>query len=415
MTPLSRLRCLRGIGSGTAYPAPQLMNLDPVDGRPVQFELDVEQIAERWPERSWLRDTNTLWRYGPLLPFDVGDEEERDHVFTLGEGWTPLLEASDEKIAERLGIRLAVKEDGMPFRGFGSNPTQSFKDRGMAMVATMARFHGLERLAVPTQGNAGDSLCRYGRAAGMEVAVIMPDDTPLPILGNVAAAAYRDPGVSLELVKGTIREAGERMKAEWLPRGYFNCATFQEPGWRIEGKKTLGLESAEQCGWRLPDVIVYPTGGGTGVLGMRKAFEELIAVGAVSGPLPRFCCVQSEATRPLVDAFDAGAEDTTPAAGGHTIATGLNVPGGVGHFAVLRAIRDTGGAAIAVSEDAMADRLHSVWHRRHWWISPEGAACLAAIEPLAERGLIRAGDRVIAVNTGSFEKYLPDLRHLLSS
>lgn len=408
----ARFPHVRGLASGQTYPLGP-MNLDPADGRPVQLVLDTAQVAERWPGRRWLRDRRDLWRYGPLLPFDAEEPAEARHLFTLGEGWTPLLAADDEPVARAAGIALHVKEEGMPVPGFGANPTLSFKDRGMAMVVSMARRFGLRRLAVPTQGNAGDSLCRYGLAAGLEVAVIMPEGTPLPILGSVAAAAQRHPTISLDLVQGTIREAGTRMKEHWLPQGYFNCATFQEPGWRIEGKKSLGLEIAEQLGWRLPDVIVYPTGGGTGVLGMWKAFAELRALGAVDGPLPRICCVQSETTRPLVDAFETGAEDTTPCVAGTTLATGLNVPAGIGHFEVLRIMRASGGVACAVSEERMAAMLRDVWLRRRWWISPEGAACLAAIPDLAERGAIRPGDRVVVVNTGSLEKYLPDLHHLL--
>ncbi|MEM9304880.1 MAG: threonine synthase [Pseudomonadota bacterium] len=410
------VEALIGLGSGTAYSPDELMNLDPVDGRPVQMRLDTAALADRWPGRTWLRERRDLWRYGPLLPFDAGDPAEAEAIVGLGEGWTPLLEAHDEVDAEALAIRLFVKDEGMPHAGFGANPTQSFKDRGMTMTATMARHFGVSKVAVPTQGNAGDSLCRYARAAGMAVAVIMPDDTPRPILGNVAAEAQLDPGVSIDLVKGTIREAGERMKSHWVPQGYFNCATFQEPGWRIEGKKTLGLEIAEQLGWRLPDVIIYPPGGGTGILGMWKAFHELIALGAVEGPLPRICSVQSTVTAPLVAAMDSGADDTTPVAEpGFTMATGLNVPGGVGQFEVLRIIRESGGTAVSIGEDEMAAVMRDLWFRRHWWICPEGAACVAALKPLADRGMVKADDTVVVVNTGSLEKYLPELREYLVS
>jgi threonine synthase len=288
----------------------------------------------------------------------------------------------------------------------------------MAMVVAQARRLGLTRLAVPTQGNAGDSLLHYALAGGLSVVVAMPEDTPMPILGNVAAAAHRHPErVKLELVGPTIREAGAFLKERYLPQGYFSVATFQEPGWRIEGKKTLGLELAEPAPgerrWTVPDAVLYPTGGGTGVLGMWKAWDELEALGLLDARRPRLYCVQSEVTPPLVRAFEAGASDTTVVPAGSTLAVGLNVPGGVGHFRVLEILRASGGAAVAVSEADTAAELARVWQDKRWWLSPEGAACLAALPQLLDRGLLHPGERVVAVNTGSAEKYLPALRHLL--
>jgi threonine synthase len=287
----------------------------------------------------------------------------------------------------------------------------------MAMTVAMARRFGLRKLVIPTQGNAGDSLVEYALAGDLEAAVIMPDDTPMPIQGRVAAMSLRSPQIALELVKGTIREAGALMREKYVPQGYFNVATFQEPGWRIEGKKTLGLELAEPLpgtiAWQLPDVIVYPTGGGTGVLGMWKAFDELETLGVIGSQRPRMICVQSVETAPIVEAWRSGAADTTAASAGTTLAVGLNVPGGVGHFKVLDIIRASGGCALAVEEGDIARALQNVWHDKHWWVCPEGAACLAALEPLAEQGMIRPGERVVVVNTGSLEKYLPELRNLL--
>jgi len=240
----------------------------------------------------------------------------------------------------------------------------------------------------------------------------MPDDTPRGILGRVAALAARDSRVRLELVSGTIREAGARVKSHWVPAGWFSAATFQEPGWRIEGKKTLGLELAEPASpgdeWRLPDVIVYPTGGGTGLLGMWKAFDELEALGHVGPERPRMIAVQSAATRPIVDAFAAGAMDTRPAPAGTTLAVGLNVPGGVGHFRVLEILRASGGGALAVDEAAMRASFLEARRTLGMALCPEGAACLAALPGLLEAGLIRAGDRVVVVNTCAPQKYQPD-------
>lgn len=417
--PMSYVRCARGLASGIEYPADIPMNLDPADGRPVEMVLDLERLAAEKPGAAWYDPSRRdMWRFGALMALDASDPRDAAHLVPLGEGGTPSLDYRAHPVAAKAGLRLELKDEGKAHPGFGANPTQSFKDRGMAMVAAQARRLGLGRLAVPTQGNAGDSLVRYALAGGLSVAVAMPDDTPLPILGSVAAAARRHPDrVALELVGPTIREAGAYLKEHYVPRGYFSVATFQEPGWRIEGKKSLGLELAEprdgETRWSLPDAVVYPTGGGTGVLGMWKAWDELEALGLIDSRRPRMLCVQSNRTAPLVRAFDDGADDTTVVEAGQTLATGLNVPGGVGHFRVLQIIRASGGAAVAVDEADIADELSREWTRTHDWLSPEGAACLAALPQLIERGLLRAGERVVAVNTGSSEKYLPALRHLL--
>ena len=416
---MSYVRCLRGIASGVEYSAEWPMNLDPADGRPVEMVIDLERLAAERPRAQWYNPARRdLWRFGGLMALDVTDPADAAHIVALGEGATPLLDYAEQPVAKTAGLRLAIKEEGKAHPGFGANPTQSFKDRGMAMVVAQARRLGLTRLAVPTQGNAGDSLTHYALAAGLSVVVAMPEDTPAPILGNVAAAAFRHPDrIALELIGPTIREAGALLKEKYVPRGYFSVATFQEPGWRIEGKKSLGLELAEpapgQTRWSLPDAVIYPTGGGTGVLGMWKAWAELEALGLIGAQRPRMLCVQSEATQPLVRAFDTGASDTTALPSPGTLAFGLNVPGGVGHFRVLEIIRASGGAAVAVGEQDIAAELSRVWRQTRWWISPEGAACLAALPQLLDRGLLRRGERVVAVNTGSAEKYLPALRHLL--
>ena len=415
---MSYVRCLRGLASGVEYSADVPMNLDPVDGRPVEMLLDLERLVREQPGAAWYRpQRRDLWKFGALLALDIEDPDDARHIVSLGEGATPLLDYRNHPVARTAGLDLRVKEEGKAYPGFGANPTQSFKDRGMAMVVAQARRLGLRRLAVPTQGNAGDSLTRYALAAGLDVVVAMPDDTPLPILGSVAAAARRFPDrVRLELVGPTIREAGAYLKQHYVPQGYFSVATFQEPGWRIEGKKTLGLELAEpalgETRWSLPDAVIYPTGGGTGVLGMWKAWDELEALGLIDARRPRMLCAQSAVTAPLVQAFDAGADDTTVVTAGETLAFGLNVPGGVGHFRVLQIVRASGGAAVAVNEADTAAELKRLWRERREWISPEGAACLAALPQLLDRGLLKHGERVVTVNTGSAEKYLPALRHL---
>ena len=418
---MSYLRCLRGLGSGREYPADVPMNLDPVDGRPVEMVFDLERLRAERPDLAWYHPARRdLWRFGALLALDSADPRDAAHIVTLGEGATPLRDWAGHPLARSAGFRLQIKDEGKAGGpGFGANPTQSFKDRGMAMAASMAHRLGLARLVVPTQGNAGDSLAAYALAAGFEIAVIMPDDTPMPILGRVAALARMHPQqVHLDLVKGTIREAGALMREKWLPQGFFNCATFQEPGWRIDGKKTLGLELAEplpgETRWQLPDAVVYPTGGGTGVLGMWKAWAELEALGVIDARRPRMICVQSEITAPIVEAYVRGDADSTPVAGGSTLATGLNVPGGVGHFKVLEIIRASGGTAIAVTEAETAAQTGFAWRNTPWWLCTEAAACLAALPRALESGAIRAGDRVVVVNTGSLEKYLgADVRALI--
>lgn len=416
---MSYVRCVRGIASGIEYPHTAPMNLDPADGRPVEMVLDLDRLARERPDAAWYDPARRdMWRFGALMALDINDPVDAAHIVPLGEGCTPQLDYRACPLDGVAGLSLWLKDEGRAHAGFGANPTQSFKDRGMAMVVAQARRLGLSRLAVPTQGNAGDSLTHYAHAAGLSVVVAMPPDTPMPILGSVAAAARMRPGqATLELVGPTIREAGAYLREHYVANGWFSVATFQEPGWRIEGKKSLGLELAEPrdggTRWSLPDAVVYPTGGGTGVLGMWKAWDELEALGLIDARRPRMLCVQSSATAPLVHAFDAGDADTTVVEAGSTRAFGLNVPGGVGHARVLQIIRASGGAAVAVDEADIARAMTLLWAWRRDWIAPEGAACIAALPQLRERGLLRDGMRVVVVNTGSLEKYLPAVRTLL--
>jgi threonine synthase len=385
------------------------------------MKIDLERLRrERGADGWWEPRRRDLWRFGGLLPLSMDDPDDRAHIITLGEGNTPC-RAYPHRLAEQLGCRIEVKDEGKHYAGYGTNPTLSFKDRGMAMTVSMARSLGIRRLAVPTQGNAGDSLAEYAVAAGIEAVVVMPRDSDLSVLGKVAAYARLYPEhVKLELVAGTIIDCGKYVHDQLVPRGYFNVATFQEPGWRTEGKKTLGLEISEPAGerlesrrWQLPEVIIYPTGGGTGIVGMAKAFDELEALGLVGADRPRMVCVQSEATAPLVRAYESRAADVSPQPPGRTIATGLNVAQNVGHVNVLRVIRETGGCALSVSDEAISRTIRQEWCERRFAWSPEGAATLAALPELAERGLIRPNDRVVLVNTAACEKYLPSIRGYL--
>jgi threonine synthase len=403
---------------GKTYAADTPMNLCEDDGRPVKMVVDVASIAKDYPSMTWYQpQVKNMWRFGPLLPFDISTDA--DNVCTLGEGHTPVVDISHYSACSELNLQVYLKDEGQPYAGYGANPTGSFKDRGMSVVATMARYYGLSSLAVPTQGNAGDSLSEYGVANDLNVAVIMPDDTPMPIMGKVAAYSLQHVGISLDLVKGTIREAGALMKQKYLPEGYFNCATFQEPGWRIEGKKTMGLELAEpwpdiKPQWSLPDAILYPTGGGTGILGMWKAFDELEQLGVIDSHRPKIIAIQSTVNAPVVSAFQQGLEDTIATDGGSTIATGINVPGGVGHKAVLRILTQSGGGAISVSEEQIALHVKGLYQKFGIWISPEGAATVAALAQAKSLGLVGINQNIVCFNTGSAEKYLPNIRELFS-
>ena len=415
MAYVSHLRCLT---CEAEFPASTVMNLCPRDHQPVEIVHDLASVrATLGPQGWWRPDRRNLWRFGALLPLDYDNEADRASIVCLGEGCTPEIPIEHESF-KKLGIRLAIKDEGKPHPGFGHNPTLSFKDRGMAMTVSMARLAGLSHLAVPTQGNAGDALAAYALAGGLRATIVMSPDTDVAVLGNVARLAALHPkSITLTLVPGTIVDCGRYVREVLVPQGAFSVATFQEPGWRIEGKKTLGLEMAEPRGtsgpdarWRLPDVIVYPTGGGTGVLGMAKAFRELEALGLVGSDRPRMVCVQSEATPPLVRAFEAGLDPVPAVSPGSTIATGLNVAGNVAHPHVLRVVRESGGVCIAVNDTAIRSAMREVWNAHRFALSPEGAATFAAMPELIDRRVIEPGHRVVLVNTAAAEKYLATTR-----
>ena len=401
------------------YPGDRLMNLCPHDDRPLELVIDIERIRREKPDFKWYRpEIKSMWRFGSLLGLDINNLDDQKNIISLSEGHTPEIHLSNHPIAKKYNFNLYLKDEGQPHKGWGSNPTGSFKDRGMSMAISMANHFGVKKVVVPTQGNAGDSLAEYAIEAGMKSVIIMPDDTPMPILGRVSALAKMRDDVEIELVKGTIKEAGALMKEKYLPQGYFNMATFQEPGWRIDGKKTLGYELAEPKDgrnqpWKLPNVVLYPTGGGTGILGMWKAFDEMQALGLIDEKRPKIISVQSKNTAPVVNAYQQGNSDTTLIAAGETIATGLNVPGGVGHFKVLDIINQSGGMAIAVDEKSISENLTSIYQDYGIWICPEGAATIAALDIALENNMIASGDKVVAFNTGSFEKYLPNVKHLI--
>lgn len=327
--------------------------------------------------RDW-----SMWRYREWLPLDDGEEP-----VTLGEGMTPLLRAS--RLEQALGVRaLWVKDES-------KNPTGSFKARGLSAAVTRARAAGATSFTVPTAGNAGVALAAYGQRAGIPVRVYAPRDTPATLLGQIRVF-----GAELILLDGHIGDCGAASRAHAAASGAFDVSTLREP-YRIEGKKTLGLELAEQLGWSLPGAIVYPAGGGTGLIGMWKAFGELKAAGWIERPLPRLHCVQSTGCAPVISAFENGRDRTEAWPNPVTVASGLRVPAPLGGPLMLRALRETGGTAVAVTDEALTAAQRELATREAVDASPEGGATLAALRDLIARGAIDRDESVVLFNTGA--------------
>jgi threonine synthase len=328
-------------------------------------------------ERPW-----TMWRYREWLPLAAGESP-----VTLGEGGTPLLGAS--RLGARHGFEsLWIKEEGI-------NPTGSFKARGLAAAVTRAVLGGARQFVVPTAGNAGVALAAYATRAGVPARVYAPATTPAPILAQIRAF-----GGDLVLLDGHIGDCGKAAREFAADTGAVDVSTLREP-YRIEGKKTLGLELAEQLGWTLPDAIVYPTGGGTGLIGMWKAFQELRINGWIEGALPRMYSVQATGCAPVIRAFETGADRCTPWPDPRTVAAGLRVPGPLGDRLMLRALRESGGGAVAVSDEALTSAALEMQTVEGVDAAPEGGAALAGAVELLRRGSIKREERVVVFNTGA--------------
>ncbi|MCH8341956.1 MAG: threonine synthase [Chloroflexi bacterium] len=354
---------------------------------PLFARYDLAQTARALSRERVSARPAGLWRWAELLP--VRDPGKR---FTLGEGDTPLLPL--RRIGERLGLkRLYVKDEGV-------NPTGTFKARGMAVALSRAIELGTEEAVTPTAGNAGGALANYAARAGIPAHVYMPRDAPASNQAEVLAA-----GSDLQLVEGTIEDAGREAAAEARSRGWTNFSTFREP-YRVEGKKTMGLELADDFGWELPEVVIYPTGGGTGLVGMWKAFEELEELGWVDSRRPRMVSVQSEACAPIVDAMRSGADRVVAAKSDPTRAPGLRVAKPYADRLILRAIRESGGSAVAVSEEQIAASEAELARAEGIFACPEGAATLAGLEKLVQSGEVEPDERVVLFNTGTGLKYL---------
>jgi threonine synthase len=317
---------------------------------------------------------------------------QAENVVTLGEGWTPLLPAS--RLAARLGLdELYIKDESL-------NPTASFKARGMAVAVSKAKELGATKLAVPSAGNAAGALAAYAARAGLEAHIFMPIDTPR---ANIVESEQA--GAHVTLIKGLITDCGAEVARRREAEGWFDVSTLKEP-YRLEGKKTLGYELAEQLAWALPDVVLYPTGGGTGLIGMWKAFDELERLGWIGSKRPRMFTVQAEGCAPIVRAFLAGEKFAAEFPHAHTRASGLRVPRAIGDFIMLDALRTSGGGAIAVSDDSMIAATKELGSAEGVFAAPEGAACYAALKLLVGQGTVKPQERTVIFNTGSGLKYL---------
>jgi threonine synthase len=388
-TGSSALIHLEGALSKESYAADVLIGLDPADGRPLLARYDLEKAARTLTAGSLAeRRTSGLWRWSELLPV-----RDRSNVVYLGEGDTPLL--AQPRLGEALGVpRLATKAEGL-------NPTGSFKARGMAVAVSRAVELGVNSFVAPSAGNAAGALAAYGAAAGARVTVLTPVDATPANQQEVLAM-----GARLVLVRGLISDCGKISTALAGKIGAFDVSTLKEP-YRVEGKKTMGFELAEQLGWRLPDVIVYPTGGGTGLVGMWKAFDELEALGLIGPERPRMVSVQSEGCAPIVRAFEAGERFAEPWQEAKTRASGIRVPSAVGDFLILDALRASEGTAVAVSEDSISEMQKFAGRMGAGYVSPESAAALAAVPSLRKRGEVGRDEKIVVFDCGIGQKYPP--------
>ena len=369
------------------YEARRVHNVCTECGKPLFVRYDLKRISKFLTRQTLYARRADIWRYREVLPV-----RREDNIVTLGEGWTPLHHA--RHLGDTLGMgELYVKDESL-------NPTQSFKARGMAVAVSMARELGLKKLAAPSAGNAAGALAAYCAAAGMQAYIFMPRDTPR---ANVIECEVA--GANVTLIDGLITDCGAEIARRKESEGWFDVSTLKEP-YRVEGKKTLGYEIAEQSAWALPDVIVYPTGGGTGLVGMWKAFDEMQELGWIGDKRPRMISVQAAGCAPIVRAFDKGERSAEEVRGAETMASGLRVPKAIGDFLILDAIRESGGSAISVTDDELIAGARELARREGIFAAPEGGACVPALRKLIERGKIQPGERVVLFNTGSGIKYL---------
>jgi threonine synthase len=371
---------------GREYEHTRLWNLCSECQRPLLARYDLVAAGRAIHRAALRKRAATLWRYHELLPI-----RDSRYALTLGEGFTPLAKA--QRLGEELDFEnLLIKDEGL-------NPTGSFKARGLVMAVSRAWELGVRSLSIPSAGNAAGAMSAYAALAGMEAFVYMPKDVPTPFIAECRAL-----GAHVTLVDGVITDCGRVAAGDNKKFDRFDVSTLKEP-YRLEGKKTMGYEIAEQMNWTLPDVIVYPTGGGTGLVGMWKAFDEMETLGWIGSRRPRMVTVQSDGCAPIVKAFDDGAEFADPWPGPKTIADGLRVPAAVGDFLMLRALRESHGTAIAVPDNEMLDAANLMGKTQGIFACPEGGATLAAFQRLRQTGWVKDGETVVLFNTGSGHKY----------
>jgi len=377
---------------GLRHESSRLQNLCTACQKPLFAIVDLAAAGRALTREKLATREKSLWRYHELLPLPADVEP-----ISLGEGGTPLLRA--EKFGQ--DVDLWIKNESQ-------NPTQSFKARGMSVAVSMARHLGATKLAVPSAGNAGGALAAYAARAGLEAHIFMPCDTPR---ANIIEC--RELGARVTLIDGLITDCAAEIARRGPAEGWFDMSTLKEP-YRIEGKKTLGYELAEQLDWQLPEVILYPTGGGTGLIGMWKAFDEMEALGWIDKKRPRMFSVQASGCAPIVHAFEAGEKIAAEFPNAHTCASGLRVPKAIGDFLILKILRESNGGAVAVNDETMIRVTREVGSSEGLFVAPEGAACFAALKSLRSSGKIAIGERVVIFNTGSGIKYLdcyqPDRR-----
>jgi threonine synthase len=372
---LSYLECTR---CGGHFSAERPLNICPKDGGVLYARYDLAGLKGKLHREDLRGRVASLWRYAEVLP----DAQP----VTLGEGFTPM-------VASRELPNVFIKDEGL-------NPTGSFKARGVALAVTMARHYGLKKVAVPSAGNAGGALAAYAAVAGIEAHIFMPKDVPL---ANRMEAEYY--GAQVTLVDGLISDCARMVAERKDKEGWFDVSTLKEP-FRVEGKKTMGYEVAEQLEWKLPDAIIYPTGGGVGLIGMWKAFDEMEQLGWIGSERPKMVTVQAAGCAPIVNAWEAGKPASELWSGAETAAAGLRVPKAYGDYLILDILRRSGGAAVSATDDKIFAAV------RHWasvegvFAAPEGAASLVAYQKLRASGIFHAGDRVVLFNTGSAYKYL---------
>jgi threonine synthase len=371
-----------------SYEANRLHNLCVDCGKPLLVRYDLEKAGETLTKESLKNRQTNLWRYAEVLPV-----ENESNVVSFGEGYTPLLKA--ERIAETLPVKLNlfIKDESL-------NPTQSFKARGMSAAVSMAKELGVTKVAAPSAGNAAGALAAYASRAGMKTFLFMPRDTPR---ANIVECEQT--GAHVTLVDGLINDCGKIVAERKDAEGWFDVSTLKEP-YRVEGKKTMGYELAEQFDWNLPDVILYPTGGGTGLIGMWKAFDEMQQMGWIDSKRPRMVTVQSIGCAPIVKAFHEGDTFAAEFSNAATVASGLRVPKAIGDFLIIDALHKSGGTAIAVTDEELIAAVKEIGAAEGLFCAPEGAACLPALRMMIDQNLVKEAERVVIFNTGAGVKYL---------